>query len=161
MKRNMGHSGCSVLAQALESHVTGKTVAAWEHKLSCTLLASSRAWFAANYSHVRRMLLEYPGNPEGLGEGCYFSFEVVSIRADATNSSTLQSSKAHVAEVRAEFAHLVLPPAVDPLAAPGNADPDQSDADPDTLPPEIPASHICHTQYTDLLRVPDHCTGER
>ena len=105
LKRNLGHSSCSSLSAILDAGVTDRTVAKHERLLASGIMHANRLFHETMYD----MLSDIPASVAAIADIDSFegsaprplnlSFEIYSLRADATNSSTLQNKKVHVCEV--------------------------------------------------------------
>ena len=148
LKRNQGHASI----EALKAHVdeivfTRQIVAVWENLVATMLLLDSRAWYQAQYAYLKefwsaraRQLAAAPTPPKPA-----LTWEVHTIRGDATNSSVVESSKAHVCEVMSLFGH-------QQIEAEAEADGGGDDR------PLMPEKKLHHT-YSDLQRAHSNNTG--
>ena len=96
ISRNLGHSSCRAVLDILDAGIKHhQTVSRWELMLATNVHTQSQLWYSEMYSRVDDFKLSSLQN-------C-FSWEVNAIRGDATNSSTLQNHKVHVAEIATMF----------------------------------------------------------
>ena len=99
IKRNVGHTSCSAIVQILDAKVKASSVPRWERLLATSILESSRLWYAEFDDYVQGLQQQQPI----VGARRLLTFALHSIRADATNSSTLQNRKVHVCELASCF----------------------------------------------------------
>jgi hypothetical protein len=88
MKRNIGHISCMALSDTLELNISRQCVAQWELALADSCIVMANQWHDAKKSLLLSSRID--GS---------MSWEITTARADATNSSTLQSHKVHSCEL--------------------------------------------------------------
>jgi hypothetical protein len=86
-KRNIAHISCSGLSKVLDLDLTRQCCSIWEKALADNLVFQMKDW-CRNVSNAAQH--------KARGR---FHWKLTTIRADATNSSTLQSHKVHNCEV--------------------------------------------------------------
>lgn len=99
-KRNIAHISCEGLADVLDVEISRQCVASWERELGLNLVYQSQLW---NQSIKDRLAQPQPPNT--------IAWKITTVRADATNSSTLQSHKVHNCEISTHV-HFASPSAV-------------------------------------------------
>ena len=80
-------------------------VTSWEGVLVANIIGSSRAWYRRQYARVQAYHAR--ATSESSPHAVVASFQIHSIRGDATNSSTVHGLKSHITEVASVF---VVPP---------------------------------------------------
>ena len=92
--RNAGQSGAASVLKHLEAPADRRSVYVWEHRLANTLQDMSKQAYARKYAAItacnKKLARVAYGGPRAV------TYELNLIKADATNTSILQSSKAHV-----------------------------------------------------------------
>lgn len=139
LKRNIGHASADALLQHVEVPVSRYTVSRWEALAAAALLCRSRDWYRQHYAYIQSQLaagLPESAKPAEIGMPKDFSYEIHSVRGDATNSK-VGESKAHVCEIRSVFGH----------GAPAEAGADENAEIHMPLPPQTTEQVI----YPDVL----------
>ena len=95
-KRNLGHAGAEALIAHLDTTICRQTVAKWELLLGANVLSESRESYGVDY----KFLLQ--SQAENTTER---TWEIHSVRGDATNSNVVHSCKGHVCELSSTFQH--------------------------------------------------------
>ena len=143
LKRNLGHASASSLVMHLDAGVGVKPVYRWERILGANIMAQARSFYSQHHAYLKSVIeaLSNPQAEAGEDTQMLLSYEVHSIRADATNSAAVHSAKAHVLELMSFYRHA----AYHLRDAAGNID----------APPE----EDIHRVFSDLQKVPETCTG--
>ena len=97
-KRNIGHTSCTALAEVLDVQISRQCIVSWELGLADNLIFPTRQW----HQHMQSRL--HDRHKQGS-----LTWAVTTVRADATNSSTLQSYKVHSCEITT-LVHLGIAP---------------------------------------------------
>ena len=122
--------------------VSRQSLAQWERLLASNLYVQGHLWYQDHYNflgHCHNAV--WAGNIQSQS---WLSFEIHAVRADATNSCPVLSSKAHTCEIRSYFKHL------DVFL---NGCEDSEDA---PVPPEV----MERCALADLQKVPAGCSGQ-
>ena len=141
LRRNLGHAGASLILGALDLNWTRFLINNWERTLAANLMVQSRVWHKRHYDYLEALAFHMQGKSID-DNGCaqHFSAVIVSVSGDATNSSAVQSSKAHSVECKTTFLHTEI---------------EGFDVD-DDCPPR-PDTNTQGKLYAFLQRVPQHC----
>jgi hypothetical protein len=163
MKRNHGNGSAAMLLLAVEVSYQRDTVYRWEKRLANALLSMSRSWYAEHYGYLRRLRQFFHERREGalssekaMGDRYNLSYEIHTVRGDATNAAVAHDHKAHVCQLSSVFVHVHAP--VDDLlgdgdAAAGAVAPEGSQDD----VPSLPQVSSYKTIYPDVAKVPHSC----
>eukprot|EP00969_Alexandrium_andersonii_P211132 9324959-Alexandrium_andersonii.AAC.1 len=87
VKKLLGHTGGAVLTDILECETTRYTVARWERLVATNVVVSSQLWYQSHYYWIHRFCTQLASNTVASSSARRLSFEVHTIRADATNSA--------------------------------------------------------------------------
>ena len=169
IKRNLGHCNTATLMKIVETNVSKWALNNWERLLAANIVVQSRQWYEDQYVMLeeQRAVALSLGTAASLTTSSFditmphkklFSYEIHSIRGDATNTA-YTGCKGHVCEVVSKFCQLAFPEAHEVEEGPdaGGAGFDGGgDAVIDNC---CFAQTESHRIYTDLAKVPKKCGG--
>ena len=106
-QRNLGHASAGALLCHIDiPEVSRQSVCNWEFEIASALLVISQDWFKHRYMVADRLqakLLSGHIVYHNAEVNPFFTYELISIVADATNTPACQSNKAHVVELQTMF----------------------------------------------------------
>eukprot|EP00969_Alexandrium_andersonii_P353734 15440574-Alexandrium_andersonii.AAC.1 len=104
MKRNLGHGAAATIVRCLEAPVGEKLIYRWELALAANIVCQARSFYSMHahfMSDVFSLCRVSAGGSSGssaVGPLLGISWEIHTLRGDATNSAAIHSCKAHVLE---------------------------------------------------------------
>ena len=143
--RNSGYASTDNVIQQHEVGVKRQSLNHWEHVLAAHARFQSHRWYSEHYEYLAS-LPQVDSVASSRDEGRPFTYEIHTIRADATNSNAKLGSKAMTCEVASTFGYLVGELRQEPchLAA---------EEDSAALPPSV----MSCIALSDMQVVPDKC----
>ena len=166
MKRNHGNGSAAMLLLAVEVPFQRNTVHRWEKTLADALLSMSRCWYAEHYDYLRKLRQFFHerheravSSGEAMDDRFALSYEIHTVRGDATNAAVAHDHKAHVCQLSSVFVYGL----VDDLL--GDDDPPAGAAEPGAVAPQgqqddipyLPQVSSYKTIYPDVAKVPHSC----
>ena len=102
--RNAGHAGGRALLDHVElDSVSSHSVWRWEKILAAAMIVSMRRWLEEMYARTVCLHKHLASEKLIVEPDIKFTYEILRVRCDATNTPACQSSKAHVMETCSAF----------------------------------------------------------